>query len=502
MLEIKIIPNENAEGKTDMLNKSQILFLHDSIKFQLDAINELENPLDALEAFEAILAKKLTVEEIRHFDLLEVWPSIKQIRDIFDPSCPCPQNIIAGSPYLGLGPDGVKDGIVYFEPLGHGHGIVKEQQGLLNLTGREDALLEIKRRNREGTMPNLVEIKNIIKRDKNDGYFIIKHQATKKDVTDYIEKVLQEYIEPLQQKVLANASLLKQYLKNLNKKDFYRFYLNQAKSDPEIGIAIFSEPVLRNKLSNLASQNIIESNVKIGMALYKKGPVFLNTLNEYLLASIGIVTAKDNPEIIVNLLSHQKLLKETSFHGYMIGKYPEIALGLYAKGHEFLAQFEGTTLCRICRAMAKDNHEMSADILSISILRNKISSEGQINIIKSNINIAKILYDKGTDFLLGLQAIVLDNLLACYTGSPESCVAILTTQALRNKINNARKEDLYTKAKELLEIKKPLPQNHLMPVDSSQKLSNLSLFNKMKRPLAGEDSAICIKKSHIIPRNH
>src|SRR3990167_2674692 len=177
------------------MNTLQKILLSETISWYLNEISELKNPLDAIIALKAVLQKnKLNQKQKNHFRHLDVYLEIKQLRKIL--AHPCPQNITTGSPYVGLGELGVDtNGLVLFEPLGHGNGIAKEQQGILGLTSRDDALNKLKLDNSKGNLPRLKEIEGLARRDKQDTYYLINYEVTKEDIANYIEAKIITLIE-------------------------------------------------------------------------------------------------------------------------------------------------------------------------------------------------------------------------------------------------------------------------------------------------------------------
>ena len=125
------------------LNSLQKKVVENYLKFPLDDIIQtlLTNPKRAVSVLTSITThitnhnqKKRTNKILRNKN---ISASVQQIRQIL--SHPCPQNRSMGSPYLGLGEEGVDAaGIVFAEPNGHGHGIVKEKRGILGLTAYDD----------------------------------------------------------------------------------------------------------------------------------------------------------------------------------------------------------------------------------------------------------------------------------------------------------------------------------------------------------------------------
>ena len=85
--------------------------------------------------------EELSVEDKHWLLSLDISEEIEQIHKIYNH--PCPQNRRVGSPYLGLGEDGVdENGIVFYEPNGHDRGICREPKGLLSSTARNDDTCE------------------------------------------------------------------------------------------------------------------------------------------------------------------------------------------------------------------------------------------------------------------------------------------------------------------------------------------------------------------------
>jgi ankyrin repeat protein len=139
-----------------MLNKTQQNILDGTLKFLFEAIREVQ-PALAIKAFELILSLKVSSKEGNFFVQLDIFDSIKQLREILEH--PYPQNRSTSTPYLGQIP-----GYAVYEPNGHGKGWEKEPLGLLSLTARND-----------GTAPPI----------------------TRKDVVDYIVSQIKKNIREI-----------------------------------------------------------------------------------------------------------------------------------------------------------------------------------------------------------------------------------------------------------------------------------------------------------------
>ncbi len=127
-----------------MLNGTQKNVLDGFLSFIIEGINSsTSNIAFQIRALKICSSTKeeLSVEDKNWLLRLSISKEIEQIHEIYNH--PCPQNRSVGSPYLGLGENGVdENGIVFYEPNGHDHGICREPQGLLSLTARNDDTCE------------------------------------------------------------------------------------------------------------------------------------------------------------------------------------------------------------------------------------------------------------------------------------------------------------------------------------------------------------------------
>lgn len=167
-----------------------------------------------------------------------------------------------------------------------------------------------------------------------------------------------------------------------------------ATSKPEISISVFSEDSLRDKLTDVQQSIIIEKNICIATTIYYAGVNIVSKLGSDALFAICEKTVSDDPKISIEILSDFSLRNKmhNMFQSSVIRSNFIVAKTLYENGFNFLKQLDELCLIAICKTTAKEKPEISVDL--IFNFPTKISQAIRREIFEINPQVAILLERK------------------------------------------------------------------------------------------------------------
>lgn len=187
---LECIPEFQSETIT-AINETQKNILEGTLRYVFEDIRGIDPARDALKVMKLINQDTEITEDQRVFlEQYDCLNGVEFIRKIL--KHPHPQNRATGDPTTGEGPEGIKEGRVYYWNNGFGTGVSSEPQGLLGLSARND-----------GTTPPITRestvtyINSLIKKEKgllverSNREFEILVNKTQKEVEKLAPLILQ-----------------------------------------------------------------------------------------------------------------------------------------------------------------------------------------------------------------------------------------------------------------------------------------------------------------------
>lgn len=126
-----------SDQMPESINATQKNIIEGFLSFAFESFQNITPASIAMRALELISIEKLNKEDHIFLEKNDLSSEVESIRAVLQH--PYPQNRAVGDPTTGVGPEGVKDGRVYFWRNGFGTGALSEPQGLMGLTARNDS---------------------------------------------------------------------------------------------------------------------------------------------------------------------------------------------------------------------------------------------------------------------------------------------------------------------------------------------------------------------------
>lgn len=168
-------------------------------------------------------------------------------------------------------------------------------------------------------------------------------------------------------KLKTPAQLMQEYLYDFSTSMLMQYCEELVRTNPAQYLDILEDPVLSAKLYEYERITLMQENPEIPILMYHRGNDFLMRLSARELESLCKLVAKDHLEFCVDIFSNAQLFNRMNNGRALldlVSAHPSLAYVVYTMGQEVLEKLEANILAKICSVTANLNPEVSIDILS------------------------------------------------------------------------------------------------------------------------------------------